>query len=254
MSCSICLEDFDDTPGNQPYPLECEHKACKKCMADYLRHQNLPAKTDACCFFYRCPVKISARRVKRLIGNGRKGTSPVPARAEDEDRNERLLEEYAASVGAVRCPRCRIFVERVGGCRYVKCLCGRTFVHRGGIVGPVPAYDNRRIVLLTMTWTLLLIQFLANIYEVNALNWGNSKDLYACAMYSALNIASTFSWSYLRLSSDSYFLVQVIQMLLFAYINPKEHRLGLVVNTTVSIVVFGLNILNMTILRIEDER
>ncbi|XP_065851201.1 E3 ubiquitin-protein ligase RSL1-like [Euphorbia lathyris] len=51
---------------------------------------------------------------------------------DEREKEDMMLLKLAGNKKWRRCPRCRIFVERIAGCRYMKCRCGASFCYSCG--------------------------------------------------------------------------------------------------------------------------
>ncbi|WCJ42874.1 RING/U-box superfamily protein [Euphorbia peplus] len=51
---------------------------------------------------------------------------------DEREKEDIMLMKLAGNKHWMRCPKCRVFVERIEGCRYIKCRCGASFCYGCG--------------------------------------------------------------------------------------------------------------------------
>jgi hypothetical protein len=150
VNCMICLEKATA----QSYPLcNCEHsyQICDDCGVQYLIHQINAGSYPIQCPHPSCRKLVADTYIESLITD--------PSVLKDfknlckRDKNQkycrkcretehlgpckRINKKFAAvakSNGFQRCPKCRRWIDKNGGCNNMSCVCGNTFCYGcGGI-------------------------------------------------------------------------------------------------------------------------
>lgn len=154
FTCQICFERFASAAarlslgplhtgnGDVLRAADCEHPVCQSCMAAYVRVRIHEQRVyNLRCPMLECRVELYEQDLRRLVSAGLEEDSCerfVELRARDfsarvqsfEDMSPKTREDEDLLLclhDMRRCPRCKLLMQRSGGCNSFFCICGQHF-------------------------------------------------------------------------------------------------------------------------------
>ena len=114
MHCAICHDETRESRWWCRTP--CEHYICPPCLSEWMKQPPIAAGKPR-----RCPECSDALPARFNINTLVRGATPLDIAVDAE--TQRWLAGHAQ-----RCPKCRTWIEKSGGCEEMMCMrCGHAF-------------------------------------------------------------------------------------------------------------------------------
>ncbi|GAB4838069.1 hypothetical protein Ancab_027599 [Ancistrocladus abbreviatus] len=171
FECEICVEY---KPKRQSFSIKgCTHSYCFDCIRNYVASRLEDGFSTINCPVPGCPGVIEledchsilapvARETWKSLLQG-DSTTPESSYSPVTSIHDILLRKLAKENQWQNCPKCKIFVDRVSGCRLVRCRCGVSFCHSCGtaldytLVHTCPTSRKRDILYIFIVVYLILV-------------------------------------------------------------------------------------------------